>query len=94
MSTAEASGNDGAQPDAAPADPTRTQNRDRQRQENQILAELSATLNTLTSISEVLGDIVALTEPSSGDSGRPSSRSICHKQQLLLKELRLWNNSS
>ena len=76
------SGNDqeeqqnGASSDTA----TTTHANDRRREENQILTELSATVNTLTSISEVLDDIVA------------SSTNVAQKQELLLEELRKWKN--
>lgn len=53
--------------------------------QEQILKELSALLNTLTSIEEVLSDIDRLTSPQGGDS------SVFVKQQALMEELRQWN---
>jgi hypothetical protein len=52
--------------------------------QEQILKELSALLNTLTSIEEVLSDIDRLTSPRGGDS------SVFVKQQALMDELRQW----
>ncbi len=60
---------------------------DQDRQE-QILKELSALLNTLTSMEEVLSDIDRLTSPQGGDS------SVFVKQEALIEELRLWNSES
>jgi hypothetical protein len=53
---------------------------DTRRVENMILMELSATLNTLTSISQVLDDISA------------GSTVASHKQHLLIQELRQWKD--
>ena len=68
----------------------------RHEQENQqdhdlqekILKELSALLNTLASMEEVLTDIDRLTSPQGDDS------SVFVKQQALIDELRLWNSDS
>lgn len=54
--------------------------------QEQILKELSALLNTLTSMEEVLNDIDRLTSPHGGDS------SVFVKQQALIDELRQWNS--
>lgn len=48
--------------------------------ENKILLELSATLNTLTSISQVLDDIA------------DRSDTVSNQQHLLLQELRQWKD--
>jgi hypothetical protein len=68
--------------------------------EIQVLTELSAALNTLTSLKEVLDSIVTLTEP----VGQPSSfsqpqdkqqlASVAIKQQKLLDELHQWQSIS
>ena len=52
--------------------------------QGRILKELSALLNTLTSIEEVLSDIDRLTSPQGGGS------SVFVKQQALIDELRQW----
>lgn len=57
-----------------------TTEHDRRRTENKILMELSATFNTLTSISQVLDDMAT------------STSTISHKQELLLQELRQWKD--
>lgn len=56
--------------------------------QEQILKELSALLNTLSSIEEVLADIDRLTSPQGDDS------SVFVKQQALIDELRRWNSDS
>jgi hypothetical protein len=72
--------------------------------EVQVLTELSATLNTLTSLHEVLDDIVTLTAPVGvGQSTSPpppppqdnnKMASVAVKQQKLLDELHLWQSIS
>ena len=54
--------------------------------EEQVLRELSALLNTLTSIEEVLLDVERLTSPEGG----PTSFFV--KQETLLNELHQWKN--
>jgi hypothetical protein len=67
--------------------------------EVQVLTELSATLNTLTSLHEVLDDIVTLTEPVSQFTSPPQQdkhkmASVAVKQQKLLDELQQWQSIS
>lgn len=76
MSDAEAAGSHADPATAA----LHTTAHDRRRIENKILMELSATLNTLTSISQVLDDMAPLTS------------STAQKQALLLQELRQWKD--
>ena len=57
-------------------------------QQEQVLKELSALLNTLTSMEEVLTDIDRLTSPN--PNAQMSSSSVYTKQQALLEELRQW----
>lgn len=59
---------------------TPTHDNRQQRLQNSILLELSATVNTMTSISEVL------------DNLEESSSSLQRKQALLLQELRQWKD--
>jgi hypothetical protein len=79
--------------------------RQRQRQRHRqdlVLMELNATVNTLNSISQVMSDIIELTDPppattSSNSTGNlasssASSRSVAVKQQLLLAELAKWRD--
>lgn len=58
----------------------------KQKQE-QILLELSATVNTLVSLDEVLQDITAQTSPDDDDD---NPNNIARKQEMLLKELNEW----
>jgi hypothetical protein len=53
-----------------------------------ILVELGATLNTIQNVSEVLSDILRLTDPSTTSSKKGDNVAI--KQQKLLKELKEW----
>jgi len=85
------SGNDGRDDDeqqngdshgTAGGTTTIAQENERKRLENQILMELSATVNTLTSISNVLDDIST------------SSQTVSHKQEALLQELQRWKDTS
>jgi hypothetical protein len=68
--------------------------------EIQVLTELSAAVNTLTSLQEVLDDIVTLTKPV-GQSGifllpqdKELMASVAEKQQKLLYELHQWQSTS
>ena len=63
----------------------------RQKQE-QVLLELSATVNTLVSIDEVLQDIVALTTTTNSDDDDSNRTNIARKQEMLLKELNQWKD--
>ena len=64
----------------------------------QLLAELSETLNTLTSIREVLDDIAALTEPVCGEVSQEGSiassseRNVSQKMDRLVSELLNWED--
>ena len=58
-------------------------------QQEQVLKELSALLNTLTSMEEVLTDIDRLTSPNP-NAQMSNSSSVYTKQQALLEELRQW----
>lgn len=51
--------------------------------QDELLVELSATVNALSSINQVLGDIVSLTSLETPDG-------VAEKQQKLLAELRKW----
>jgi hypothetical protein len=68
--------------------------------EIQVLTELSAALNTLTSLQEVLDGIVTLTEPvgQSSTLSLPQDKermaSVAVKQQKLLDELHQWQSTS
>jgi uncharacterized protein YerC len=67
--------------------------------EVQVLMELSATLNTLTSLYEVLDDIVTLTEPVVQSTAPPPQdkhkmANVAVKQQKLLDELQQWQSIS
>jgi hypothetical protein len=74
----------------------------RQHRQDLVLMELNATVNTLNSISQVMSDIIELTDPppattSSNSTGNlasssASSRSVAVKQQLLLAELAKWRD--
>lgn len=79
---ADRGGNDVQQPEqtATTNSPQTSEMTPTQQLENQILTELSATVNTLTSISEVLDDILA------------SSERVSRKQEALMKELRRWKD--
>mmetsp|Transcript_33018 Transcript_33018/g.72414 ORF Transcript_33018/g.72414 Transcript_33018/m.72414 type:complete len:137 (-) Transcript_33018:340-750(-) len=57
--------------------------------ECRILSELTASVHALESISEVLDDIMQLTDPNPSSA---STESIAVKQSLLLEELRQWSN--
>jgi hypothetical protein len=64
-----------------------------QQQQEQILKDLSALLNTLTSIEEVLLDIDRLTSPSPiHDEGQTTTSSVYVKQQALIDELGQWKH--
>ncbi len=64
-----------------------------QQQQEQILKDLSALLNTLTSIEEVLLDIDRLTSPSPiHDEGQTTTSSVYVKQQALIDELGQWRH--
>jgi hypothetical protein len=54
-----------------------------EQQQDLVLTELSALLNTMNSIEEVLQDIERLTSPA-------NPRSVYSKQENLLVELRQW----
>lgn len=88
-------------------DSLQNQQQQQQQREGLVLAELSAVVNTLSSISEVLDDIVRLTNPPSipkksessptttaGSRPRNSTNtgSIAAKQFLLLEELHKWKD--
>jgi hypothetical protein len=68
--------------------------------EIQVLTELSAALNTLTSLQEVLDDIVTLTEPIGQSSAlsplqdKNKMTNVAGKQQKLLDELHQWQSIS
>ena len=57
--------------------------------EGRILSELTASVHALESISEVLDDIMHLTDPNPSSA---STESIAVKQSRLLEELRQWSN--
>jgi hypothetical protein len=78
-SEAPSAGSNGSGSGNAATAATTPQN-DARRVENKILLELSATLNTLTSMSQVLDDISA------------RSTLVSHKQHLLIQELRQWKD--
>jgi hypothetical protein len=59
----------------------------RQKQE-QVLLELTATVDKIICMDQVLQDIIQLTELSSADDGR----NIARKQERLLEELRQWKS--
>ena len=67
--------------------------------EAQVLAELSECVNALTSLQEILDDIVDLTKPvdddddgdDEPDSSKPSNRSVTLRMHRLLKELQEWD---
>jgi hypothetical protein len=66
----------------------------------QVLAEMSETLNTLTSLQEVLDDIATLTEPvdvsrdKSGSNDSSNGRSVARKMHNLLVELQKWEGTT
>jgi len=62
--------------------------------QEQILKDLSALLNTLTSIEEVLLDIDQLTSPQVSEEGQATTTttSVYAKQQALIDELGQWRN--
>ena len=65
--------------------------------QEQILKDLSALLNTLTSIEEVLLDIDQLTSPQVSEEGQTTTTtstttSVYAKQQALIDELGQWRN--
>ena len=63
--------------------------------EARVLSELTATVHTLKSISEVMDDILDLTDPSPGpERGREkrAGESIAVKQARLLDELKKWGS--
>jgi hypothetical protein len=67
--------------------------------EVQVLTELSAAINTLTSLHEVLDDIVTLTDPVAQSTSPPlrdkdKVASVAVKQQKLLDELYQWQSIS
>jgi hypothetical protein len=65
--------------------------------EYQVLTELSAALNTLSSLQEVLDNIVTLTEPvaqSSTLTPKDKMASVAVKQEKLLHELHEWRSIS
>jgi len=66
--------------------------------ETQVLAELSECVNALTSLQEILDDIVDLTKPvddddddDEPDSSKQSNRSVTLRMHRLLKELQEWD---
>lgn len=63
--------------------------------EGRILSELAAAIHTLESISEVLDDVMNLTDPNpSHESMNRDTESIAVKQLRLLGELKQWSTMS
>jgi len=65
--------------------------------ETQVLAELTATVNTLSNLHAVLDDIVALTDPGESPHGQQNSqrqKNVAVKQKKLLEELQQWQSLS
>jgi hypothetical protein len=63
----------------------------RQKQE-QVLLELTATVDKLTGLDQVLHDIIQLTELNTDSTTDIDSRNIARKQERLLEELREWKS--
>jgi hypothetical protein len=65
--------------------------------EAQVLTELSATVNALSSLQEVLDDILALSAPAESSSSSQQdgkNKNVAAKQEQFIKELQEWQGIS